>query len=88
MGLQSPISYTVSDVTIYNGKRLLSISSDPNLIFRYTVDMMNTSSLTHLVLKEMQIDSKQGQNTAAILNKCFNVSKHRPAPLMSIIYSI
>ena len=36
--------------------------------------MMNTSSLTHLVLKEMQADSKQNNvSTSALLNKSFNV---------------
>lgn len=35
--------------------------------------MMNTSSLTHLILKEMHADSKQNTpSTASLLNKSFN----------------
>ena len=45
------------------------ISYTANDVTIYNVDMMNMSSLTHLVLKEMQNDNKS--QTTNLLNKSF-----------------
>ena len=51
------------------------ISYTANDVTIYNVDMMNMSSLTHLVLKEMQSDGKNqfkaDSQTINLLNKCF-----------------
>ena len=70
MGTQTPISCSVAGVTIYNGKSTLFHIWFFNLTL---VDLTNTSSMTHLVLKEYDAKNPKSDSMGDLSNKAFQV---------------